>query len=59
MPKKMKGYIDVSRKSQIKILEPSRKSQERARERVKSEFKNFINDNSLKTGVVIVRRSEE
>lgn len=55
----MKGYIDVSRKSQIKILEPSRKSQERARERVKSEFKAFINDNSLKTGVVIVRRSEE
>ena len=59
MPLKMKELFFFTQKSQIKILEPSRKSQARARERVKTEFKAYINDNSLKTGVVIVRRSEE
>jgi len=57
VPKKIKGYIDVSRKSQIKILEPSRKSQRQARERVKTEFKTFIDESSTNTGVVIIHRA--
>lgn len=53
---KLYSYIDVSRKSQIVIVNPSRKSQERARERVMSEFVAFDKANFCKHGVVIVRR---
>ena len=56
MSKLSKGYIDVSRKTQIEIIQPSKKSQERARERVKSEFRIINSESLVSEGVVIIRR---
>lgn len=52
------AYVDVSGKSQIVIVNPSRKSQERARERVRTEFSAFNKANSGKRGIVIIRKTK-
>lgn len=57
MAKTSKSYIDVSRKSQVEIIKPSRKSQERARIRVKSEFQTVNSESTTRTGVIIIRRA--
>lgn len=55
---KAKVYVDVSGKSQVVIVNPSKKSQERARERVRTEFSAFDKANSRKRGTVIIRKAK-
>lgn len=59
MAKTARSYIDVSRKSQVEIIKPSRKSQERARTRVKYEFQTVNIESTTRKGVVVVVTGRE
>ena len=51
---KTHNYIDVSRKSLVCVVKPSRRSQERARVKARNDFSAFKKKQSSKEGVLII-----
>ena len=53
---KAKSYIDVSKKSQVVIINPTKKSQKQARIRVRTEFCAFEKVHSFKSTLIILSK---